>query len=119
MRRLGQDRVRELTISGQRVLEVKANYEEFEKMDLGMPTDEMQAVNDAGFYVVARPTNYRQCTKDDELALRMYAGADMILMPSLIVWMAIRYQQLWLLVPRPWEHLMNLSIWLSRCASVA
>ena len=65
VRRLGQDRVRELTISGQRVLEVKANYEEFEKMDLGMPTDEMQAVNDAGFYVVARPTNYRQCTKDD------------------------------------------------------
>ena len=65
VRRLGQDRVRELTISGQRVLEVKANYEECEKMDLGMPTDEMQAVNDAGFYVVARPTNYRQCTKDD------------------------------------------------------
>lgn len=65
IRRLGQDRVRELTISGQRVLEVKANYEEFEKMDLGMPTDEMQAVNDAGFYVVARPTNYRQCTKED------------------------------------------------------
>ena len=65
VRRLGQDRVRELTISGQRVLEVKANYEEFEKMDLGMPTDEMQAVNDAGFYVVARPTNYRLCTKDD------------------------------------------------------
>ena len=65
VRRLGQDRVREMTISGQRVLEVKANYEEFEKMDLGMPTDEMQAVNDAGFYVVARPTNYRQCTKDD------------------------------------------------------
>ena len=27
VRRLGQDRVRELTISGQRVLEVKANYE--------------------------------------------------------------------------------------------
>ena len=65
IRRLGSDRVKELTISGQRVLEVKANYEEFEKMDLGMPTDEMQAVNDAGFYVLARPTNYRQCTKDD------------------------------------------------------
>ena len=65
IRRLGEDRVKELTISGQRVLEVKANYEEFEKMDLGMPTDEMRAVNDAGFYVVARPTNYRQCTKDD------------------------------------------------------
>lgn len=65
IRRLGEDRVKELTISGQRVLEVKANYEEFEKMDLGMPTDEMRTVNDAGFYVVARPTNYRQCTKDD------------------------------------------------------
>ncbi len=65
VRRLGSDRVKELTISGQRVLEVKANYEEFEKMDLGMPTDEMQAVNDAGFYVIARPTNYSQCTKDD------------------------------------------------------
>lgn len=65
VRRLGADRVREMTVSGQRVLEVKANYEEFEKMDLGMPTDEMQAVNDAGFYVLARPTNYRQCSRDD------------------------------------------------------
>lgn len=65
VRRLGADRVKELTVSGQRVLEVKANYEELEKMDLGMPTDEMQAVNDAGFYVLARPTNYRQCTRDD------------------------------------------------------
>lgn len=65
IRRLGSDRVHEMTISGQRVLEVKASYESFEKMDLGMPTDEMQAVNDAGFYVVARPTNYSQCTKDD------------------------------------------------------
>lgn len=65
IRRLGKNRVREMTVSGQRVLEVKANYEEFEKMDLGMPTDEMKAVNDAGFYVLARPTNYRKCTKDD------------------------------------------------------
>ena len=34
VRRLGADRVKELTVSGQRVLEVKANYEELEKMDL-------------------------------------------------------------------------------------
>lgn len=65
VRRLGAGRVREMTVSGQRVLEVKANYEELEKMDLGMPTDEMQAVNDAGFYVLARPTNYSRCTRDD------------------------------------------------------
>lgn len=65
LRRLGSDRVRELVVSGQRVLEVKANYEAFEKMDLGMPTDEMAAVNAAGFYVLARPTNYNQCTKAD------------------------------------------------------
>lgn len=65
IRRLGADRVKEMTVSGQRVLEVKANYKDFEKMDLGMPTDEMEAVNDAGFYVLARPTNYNQCTRDD------------------------------------------------------
>lgn len=65
VRRLGSGRVREMTVSGQRVLEVKANYEDLEKMDLGMPTDEMQAVNDAGFFVLARPTNYSRCTRDD------------------------------------------------------
>lgn len=65
IRRLGQDRVELLQVSGQQVLAVKANYEAFEKMDLGMPTDEMQAVNDAGFYVMARPTNYNHCSKDD------------------------------------------------------
>lgn len=65
IRRLGADRVRVLTVSGKTVLEVKAHFESFEKMDLGMPTDEMKIVNDAGFAVMARPTNYLQCTKDD------------------------------------------------------
>lgn len=65
IRRLGADRVRELTVGGQKVLEVKAHFESFEKMDLGMPTDEMKIVNDAGFAVMARPTNYLKCTRDD------------------------------------------------------
>lgn len=65
IRRLGQDRVQELKVGNETVLAVKANFESFEKMDLGMPTDEMQAVNEGGFYVLARPTNYRSCTKDD------------------------------------------------------
>lgn len=65
IRRLGADRVRELTVSGKKVLEVKAHFEQFEKMDLGMPTDEMKIVSDAGFYVMARPTNYANCSKDD------------------------------------------------------
>ena len=34
-------------------------------MDLGMPTDEMQEVNEAGFFVLARPTNYIGCTPED------------------------------------------------------
>lgn len=65
MRRMGTDRIRILQVGNEKVLAVKAAYEYFEKMDLGMPTDEMKAVNDAGFYVLARPTNYQSCTRDD------------------------------------------------------
>ena len=65
LRRLGAARVNAVTINGVEILVVKANYETFLKMDLGMPTDEMQAVNDAGFFVLARPTNYLGCTPDD------------------------------------------------------
>ena len=69
LRRLGADRVRSLQVGGTEVLEVKANYESFVKMNLGMPTDEMQAVNAAGFYVVARPSNYLAATKEDVAAV--------------------------------------------------
>ena len=65
IRRLGDDGVRELTIGKQQVLEVKANYTAFIKMDLGLPTDEMQEVNAAGFHVIARPTNFNHCTRED------------------------------------------------------
>ncbi len=56
--RLGADRVHPMQVGNEEVLVVKANYENFLKMNLGMPTDEMKAVNAAGFYVIARPSNY-------------------------------------------------------------
>lgn len=65
IRRLGADRVRPFMVDGHEALAVKANYKSFEKMNLGMPTDEMKAVNDAGFYVIARPSNYEKVTDDD------------------------------------------------------
>ena len=65
VRRLGEDRVEKLDVGGEEVLAVKAFYNDFIKMNLGMPTDEMQTVNDAGFYVLARPSNYAECTPDD------------------------------------------------------
>lgn len=64
-RRLGHNRVRELTVGGKTVLEVNDYYEEFLKANIGMPTDEMKLVNEAGFYVMARPSNYAKCSKDD------------------------------------------------------
>ena len=64
-RRLGHDRVRELTVGGKTVLEVNDYYEEFLKANIGMPTDEMKLVNEAGFYVMARPSNYVKCSKGD------------------------------------------------------
>ena len=65
VRRLGKDRVTALNVGGSTVLAVKAQFEALEKMDLGMPTDEMEAVNKGGFYVLARPTNYNRCTEED------------------------------------------------------
>ena len=69
LRRLGPDRVRSLQVGNEEVLAVKANYEAFLKMNIGMPTDEMQAVNAAGFNVVARPSNYAAASPDDVRAV--------------------------------------------------
>jgi hypothetical protein len=65
MRRFGADRVTSMQVGREEVLELKANYEALLKMNLGMPTDEMKAVNAAGFYVIARPSNYSFATKED------------------------------------------------------
>ena len=68
-RRLGESRVTVLQAGSQEVLAVKAHYESFEKMNIGMPTDEMKTVNAAGFHVLARPSNYEACTPEDVKAV--------------------------------------------------
>ncbi len=68
-RRLGKARVTPLTVGGSEVLAVKAHYESFLKMNLGLPTDELQAVNEAGFYVLARPSNYEDVSDADVKAV--------------------------------------------------
>lgn len=68
-RRLGSDRVRLMMVGSEAVMAVKAHYESFLKMNIGMPTDEMRAVNDAGFYVLARPSNYENCSPGDVRAV--------------------------------------------------
>ena len=65
VRRLGAERVKFLTVGNEEVLAVKAHYESFLKMNIGMPTDEMRLVNEAGFFVLARPSNYLNCTPED------------------------------------------------------
>lgn len=65
IRRLGENRVTTMHVGSVEVVAVKANYEKAMKWNLGMPTDEMKIVNDAGFYVVARPSNYVKVTEDD------------------------------------------------------
>ena len=68
-RRLGRDRVELLQVGNEEVMAVKAHFESFVKMDIGMPTDEMEAVNQAGFHVIARPSNFNKCTDEDVKAV--------------------------------------------------
>lgn len=68
-RRLSPERVREFTVGNEQVLAVKANFEKTLKWNLGLPTDEMREVAEAGFYVVARPTNYTKVTEADVKAV--------------------------------------------------
>ncbi len=68
-RRFGPARVTVYTIGTDEVLAVKDHYEAFEKRNIGLPSDEMRAVNAAGFDVIARPSNYHDCTPDDVRAV--------------------------------------------------
>ena len=69
MRRFGSARVSILTVGSDEVIAVKDSYEAFEKRNIGLPTDEMTAVNAAGFDVIARPSNYHDCTPNDVRAV--------------------------------------------------
>ena len=65
LRRFGAARVTVYTVGTDEVIAVKDHYEAFEKRNIGLPSDEMRAVNAAGFDVIARPSNYHACTPDD------------------------------------------------------
>ena len=69
IRRVGEDRVRAFAIGEIEVLEVKAQYGPFMKMPLGLPSYEMKIASDAGFKILARPSNINQCTPDDVRAV--------------------------------------------------
>ena len=69
LRRFGADRVTVDTVGDEEVIAVKTFYEAFLKQNIGMPADEMRAVNAAGFDVLARPSNYHDCTPDDVRAV--------------------------------------------------
>ncbi|WP_315439825.1 DUF5693 family protein, partial [uncultured Selenomonas sp.] len=69
LRRFGAERVTVDTVGDEEVIAVKAFYEAFLKQNIGMPADEMRAVNAAGFDVLARPSNYHACTPDDVRAV--------------------------------------------------
>ena len=58
-----RDRFRE--IGGLPTLSIQANYEKVVKWNLGLSREELRTVNDAGFYVLARPSNYEKVTSDD------------------------------------------------------
>ena len=68
-RRFGAARVTVHTVGADEVIAVKDHYEAFEKRNIGLPSNEMRAVNAAGFDVIARPSNYHDCTPDDVRAV--------------------------------------------------
>lgn len=69
IRRVGNDRVRSFALGDIEVLEVKAQYGPFMTMPLGLPTDEMKIASDAGFNILARPSNINKCTPEDVRAV--------------------------------------------------
>lgn len=62
--RVGEERVRSFAVGDIEVLEVKAQYSPFMKMPIGIPSDELDTAKNAGFYILARPTNFAQCTPE-------------------------------------------------------
>ena len=81
-RRFGSARVTVYTVGTDEVLAVKDYYEAFEKRNIGLPSDEMRAVNAAGFDVLARPSNYASCTSEDVHAV--FARMDGIAVSGIV-----------------------------------
>jgi len=81
-RRFGAARVAVYTVGADEVIAVKDHYEAFEKRNIGLPSDEMRAVNAAGFDVIARPSNYAACTPEDVHAV--FARMDGIAVSAIV-----------------------------------
>lgn len=82
LRRFGAARVTVYTVGTDEVIAVKDHYEAFEKRNIGLPSDEMRAVNAAGFDVLARPSNYASCTPEDVHAV--FARMDGIAVSGIV-----------------------------------
>jgi len=81
-RRFGAARVAVYTVGADEVIAVKDHYEAFEKRNIGLPSDEMRAVNAAGFDVIVRPSNYAACTPEDVHAV--FARMDGIAVSAIV-----------------------------------
>ena len=65
IRRIGNDRVRVLALEESEVLELRVQYAPFLTVKLGFPTYELEIARNAGFLILARPSNYHNCSPDD------------------------------------------------------
>lgn len=63
--RFGKERVRPISIGEMEILEVKDRFETFLKTPIGLPTEEMEIAKNAGFTIIARPTNFEKCTPEE------------------------------------------------------
>lgn len=67
--RYGGERVRAFAIGDVEVLEVKAQFGPFMVEPLGIDVDELETAKKFGFTILARPTNFNQCTPEQVRAV--------------------------------------------------
>ncbi|HWR06401.1 DUF5693 family protein [Sporomusa sp.] len=104
-RRLGPGRVTLLAEGDRPVLAAKGNFEKMVKWNLGLPTDELAAVDKLGFYVVPRPTNYTKVTPADvnsvfsrlaginHLSAMIFVGDEILGYPDLLPLTASNFKE--------------------------
>lgn len=103
IRRLSVERVNSLNINGKEVLAVKANYEKAIKWNLGLSTEELNKVENAGFYIVARPSNYSKVQADDieyvfgkmaghNISTVIFSGEEVLGQPKLLNETALKFK---------------------------
>ena len=68
-RRIGSERINVINVDDNEILEIKAQYGPFMKVNLGFLTEELEIAKNFGFNVLARPTNYKNCSPEDVKAV--------------------------------------------------